>query len=71
MSNTQLIKLGWWLFVVSAVFFGVSAVRAGDWVAAAGAGAFFTANISFMIPVYRSEHGRSAARHAPPTSDGR
>ena len=71
MSNTQLIRLGWWLFVVSAVFFGASALRAGDWVAAAGAAAFLAANISFMIPVYRGEHGRTGPRTGADRRSGR
>lgn len=56
MSNAFLLKLGWWLFIVSAVLFGWSAIRSRDWIAAAGAGSFLTANISFMIPVYRDDH---------------
>ena len=56
MSNVTLLKLGWWLFILSAVMFGWSAIRARDWVAAAGAGSFLAANISFMIPVYRDGH---------------
>jgi F0F1-type ATP synthase assembly protein I len=55
MSNTQHLKLGWWLFVVSALLFAWSAIRAGSWIAAAGAGAFLLANISFMIPLYRGD----------------
>jgi len=57
MSTAQFTKVGWWLFVVSALLFGWSALRARDWIAAAGAGAFLVANVSFMIAVYR-EHGR-------------
>ena len=45
---------GWWLFVVSAVFFIYSAWRAGDMVALAGATAFLLADISFLIPFYRA-----------------
>ncbi len=56
MSSTFLLKLGWWLFIMSAVLFGWSALRARDWLAAAGAASFLAANISFMIPVYRREH---------------
>ena len=55
MSKVFFVKFGWWLFVVSALLFGWSALRARDWVAAAGAGAFFVANFSFMISVYRAD----------------
>lgn len=70
MSNEQLIKFGWWLFFVSALLFGWSALRARDWIAAAGAGAFMIANICFMIAIYRDNGGRlvravSARRSSP------
>ncbi|MGA9279643.1 hypothetical protein [Ilumatobacter sp.] len=55
MANTRFTRFGWWLFVVSAVLFGWSAIRSRDWIAAAGAGAFFIANISFMIAMYRDD----------------
>jgi len=54
MPDSFFIKIGWWLFVVSAGFFIWAAWRAGDWIALAGATAFLAANISFMIPVYHS-----------------
>ncbi len=63
MSDVFFAKVGWWLFIVSAMLFGWAAIRARDWVAAAGAGAFFIANISFMVPIYRS---RGRQRQAPP-----
>jgi len=63
MSDLFYAKLGWWLFIVSAMLFGWSALRAGDWVAATGAGAFFVANISFMIPIYRAGERRRDAHH--------
>ena len=53
MSSTSLVKIGWWLFVVSAVLFAWSAIRARDWTAAAGAAAFFVANIFFMTALRR------------------
>lgn len=53
MPNEFWIKLGWWLFVTSAVFFVVAAWRAGDTIALFGAIAFLVANIAFMIPIYR------------------
>lgn len=53
MSEMFFTKLGWWLFVVSAIFFIWAAWRAGDMIATIGAVAFLAANISFMIPVYR------------------
>jgi len=37
MNDSFFIKLGWWLFVVSACFFIWAAWRAGNWVALAGA----------------------------------
>ena len=52
MNDAFFIKLGWWLFVVSAFFFIWAAWRTGDGVALAGAIAFLAANIAFMIPVY-------------------
>ncbi len=55
MTETFYVKLGWWLFVVSAVFFIWAAWRAGDVVATIGAFAFLAANISFMIPIYRKK----------------
>lgn len=61
MTNAHFTKFGWCLFVVSAVLFGWSAVRARDWIAATGAGAFLIANISFMVAIYREDnrqHGR-------------
>ncbi len=63
MSDVFFAKVGWWLFILSAMLFGWAAIRARDWVAAAGAGAFFIANISFMVPIYRS---RNREREAPP-----
>jgi hypothetical protein len=47
------VLIGWWLFVVSAVFFMIAAWRAGDPFAFIGAAAFMCANISFLIPFYR------------------
>ncbi len=58
MPNIRLVKLGWWLFVVSAVLFGWSGFRARDWIATAGAGVFFIANISFMVAVHREDSRR-------------
>lgn len=52
MNDAFFIKLGWWLFVVSACFFVWAAWRAGDGVALTGAIAFLAANIAFMVPVY-------------------
>ena len=52
---------GWWLFVVSAIFFMVAAWRAGDMISFIGATAFLVADISFLIPFYRrpSREGRN------------
>ncbi|MGB7287915.1 MAG: hypothetical protein WBC71_13390 [Salaquimonas sp.] len=55
MSDLFFVKLGWWLFVVSAVFFIWAAIRAGDMIATIGAIAFLGANISFMIPIYKKK----------------
>lgn len=53
-SDRTFVLIGWWLFVVSAVFFLVSAWRADDMVSFAGATAFLVADISFLIPFYRA-----------------
>lgn len=53
LPDRAFVLTGWWLFVVSAGFFMVSAWRAGDVVALIGAMAFMAANISFLIPFYR------------------
>lgn len=55
MTDLLFVKIGWWLFIASAVCFIIAAWRAGDWIATAGAVAFFAANISFMIPIYRKK----------------
>ena len=44
---------GWWLFVVSAGFFMIAALVAGDPISFIGASAFMGANISFLVPFYR------------------
>jgi hypothetical protein len=54
LTNRQWTLCGWWLFVVSAFFFIVASLRAGDHVALIGAIAFMGANISFLIPFYRA-----------------
>lgn len=56
MSDDFWIKLGWWLFVTSAVFFMIAAWRAGDIIALIGAVAFLAANIAFIIPIYRGRN---------------
>jgi F0F1-type ATP synthase assembly protein I len=43
------------MFVVSAVLFGLSGLRARDWFAVAGAGAFLIANIIFMFALSRDD----------------
>lgn len=53
LPDRSFVLAGWWLFVVSAGLFMVAAWRAGDPVAFAGACAFMSANISFLIPFYR------------------
>ena len=62
MTNAYFTKFGWWLFVVSAVLFGWSAFRARDWIAAAGAGAFLMANVSFMAAIYREDNRQHDGR---------
>jgi hypothetical protein len=52
-SDRTFVLTGWWLFVVSAGFFMVSAWKAGDMISFIGAAAFMSANISFLIPFYR------------------
>jgi len=44
---------GWWLFVVSAVFFMFAAWKAGDMIAFIGGTAFLLADISFLVPFCR------------------
>ena len=60
MTNRQWTLIGWWLFIVSAVFFIVAALRAGDMVALVGAIAFLSADIAFLIPFYRSQPSESS-----------
>ncbi len=48
------ILAGWWLFVVCAGFFIVASARSGDVIALLGSSAFMSANISFLIPFYRT-----------------
>jgi len=55
MTNQTFIKIGWWLFVLSASFFIVASWRAGDMVALIGSFAFLAVNISFMIALYRGD----------------
>ena len=58
LPDRAFVLTGWWLFVVSAFFFMVSAWRAGDLISFIGAAAFMSANIAFLIPFYRrSSHG--------------
>ena len=54
MSDQFWIKLGWWLFVVCAVLFCIGTWRSGDLIGFLGSLAFLAANVSFMVPVYRS-----------------
>ena len=53
LSDRFYVLTGWWLFVVSAVFFMIASWRAGDMVSFIGATAFLIADISFLIPFYR------------------
>jgi len=59
-SSVRYTWVGWWLFVVSAALFGLSAVRSRDWLAVAGACAFLVANISFMVALRRDEKRRAS-----------
>lgn len=58
-TNRRLILTGWWCFVASALFFILSAARAGDALALTGSLFFMGANIAFLIPQYRP-HGPAA-----------
>ena len=53
LSDGTYVQIGWWLFVLCAILFLTSSVRAGDPVAIAGSLAFLAANVAFMIPIYR------------------
>ena len=44
---------GWWLFIVSAVFFIAASLRAGDWVGLLGGVFFLVACIVFLVPFRR------------------
>jgi hypothetical protein len=44
---------GWWLFVVSAVFFVAASVRAGDPLGLLGAVFFLVACFVFLAPLWR------------------
>ncbi|TVR21223.1 MAG: hypothetical protein EA389_15535 [Ilumatobacter sp.] len=47
-------RLGWWLFVVSAVLFAVSGVRAGDWLVVTASVVFGAACVVFLTASSRS-----------------
>lgn len=49
---TRWILTGWILFIVSAIFFGIAAWRAGDWIAFSGSAAFLLANFAFLAALY-------------------
>jgi len=53
LSDRFFVLTGWWLFVVSAVFFMIAAWKAGDMISFIGGTAFLVADISFLIPFYR------------------
>ncbi len=42
--------IGWWLFVISALFFIAASVRAGDMLGLAGALFFLVACFVFLLP---------------------
>jgi hypothetical protein len=42
---------GWFLFIISAIFFIASAIISGDWLAGLGALFFLVANLVFLVPV--------------------
>ena len=52
--DRKFVLTGWWLFIVSASFFIIASLRAGDMIGLLGASAFMAANISFLIPFYRA-----------------
>ncbi|MGF1553146.1 MAG: hypothetical protein ACFBWO_11715 [Paracoccaceae bacterium] len=58
MKDWTLVACGWWLFVTSAAFFVLAALRAGDLLATLGSLAFMAANVAFLIPHYRARPPR-------------
>ena len=49
--------LGWMLFVVSAVFFMASSIRAGDPVGLLGGVFFLLACVAFLVPYFGPRRG--------------
>ena len=45
----QLHRVGWFAFIVSAVLFGISGLRAGDWLVVAASAVFGAACILFLV----------------------
>ena len=43
-------QIGWLMFMASAIFFGWSGVRAGDWLVVAGSVVFGLACVLFLLP---------------------
>ena len=54
-SDARFVEIGWWLFVICALFFIWGALRAGDMIGFLGSLTFLAANIAFMIPIYRKK----------------
>ena len=47
---SRLHRAGWLLFLLSAMLFGVSGVRSGDWLVIAGSVVFGAACVLFLLP---------------------
>ncbi|MFK7801446.1 MAG: hypothetical protein AB8G95_07445 [Anaerolineae bacterium] len=56
MSDRQFVLLGWFFFIVSALFFLAVGIRSGDWLTTLGALFFLLANIVFLVPEIRNKN---------------
>ena len=56
-SDRTFILWGWALFIISALFFLIAGIRAGDWASIIGALFFLGANLLFLVPVLREKQG--------------
>ncbi|MFT5193004.1 MAG: hypothetical protein ACI9EW_000190 [Cellvibrionaceae bacterium] len=54
MNDRQFVLLGWFFFIISALFFLAVGIRSGDWLTILGALFFLLANIVFLVPVLRN-----------------
>ena len=46
--------IGWWLFLASAIFYILSAWRAGDWISLTASCLFLVACLLFLVPLMRN-----------------